>query len=433
MEALGTKVLVITFLFVLLLVGALASFQPAEAKKASGKKLLDTNSKLVCGDALCEEPMTIEEKIAAFLFSLTGEKATAMKPISKIAEMMKQVKQKTTQPPPVTQTQPPTPEEPRGTTASPDTTASIMQTRVGEPVALPPIQLPSPYRVAVNEVTNRIYILYDVYNNPIIAVIDGVNNTIIKKTIGLPYGGRNIVVNSELNLVYVPNSWGGITVINGSTNQIIKENIEIGSSFTFFDVASDGRIFVAADDDLLTVDPNTYLVSPCQLLEYDGRDLLILGDAIFIFDRSQSITKVGFDCIEKARIPIHSAEMKAKNPLTGRFYIGYPAEAAVTRLSVITENLGVLKKSYIAGHSAAIDVNTKLDWLYLAIVTPESGYGFSVHIYDGKVYNLINKFVVGSEGVHISPRDIAVNPNFNRVYIIFEEGDKVLVYDVASS
>jgi len=43
------------------------SVQPADAIKGSGVSLTQISSAMVCGDQLCEKPMTIEEKIAAFL------------------------------------------------------------------------------------------------------------------------------------------------------------------------------------------------------------------------------------------------------------------------------------------------------------------------------------------------------------------------------
>ena len=53
--------IVILFSIVILLSATLYS-QDVEAIKGSGQKNPETNSKKVCGDKLCEKPMSIKEK-----------------------------------------------------------------------------------------------------------------------------------------------------------------------------------------------------------------------------------------------------------------------------------------------------------------------------------------------------------------------------------
>jgi len=56
----------VVVIFSLVLLLGFGSIDIAEAKKASGVYVTEINSKAVCGDRLCDTPMTIEEKIAEF-------------------------------------------------------------------------------------------------------------------------------------------------------------------------------------------------------------------------------------------------------------------------------------------------------------------------------------------------------------------------------
>ncbi len=61
-------------------------FEPAEAKKSSGNPLTEITSKKVCGVQLCDEPQSIEEKIAAFLESKSKGEGGAEQQIGRFSE-----------------------------------------------------------------------------------------------------------------------------------------------------------------------------------------------------------------------------------------------------------------------------------------------------------------------------------------------------------
>jgi len=67
---LGKTELIVVFLAVLVLFVGINSFENAEAIKSKGNSLTETTSKQVCGNFMCDEPMSIVEKIAAYLLSL---------------------------------------------------------------------------------------------------------------------------------------------------------------------------------------------------------------------------------------------------------------------------------------------------------------------------------------------------------------------------
>ena len=62
--------LIVVFLAVLVLFVGINSFEDVEAMKSKGTYLTETTSKQVCGNFLCDEPLSIAEKIAAYLLNL---------------------------------------------------------------------------------------------------------------------------------------------------------------------------------------------------------------------------------------------------------------------------------------------------------------------------------------------------------------------------
>jgi len=61
-----------------ILIFALVLSQNAEALKSEGNSLTEVSSKKVCGLSLCDEPMSIEEKIALFYQKLSGGESTVL-------------------------------------------------------------------------------------------------------------------------------------------------------------------------------------------------------------------------------------------------------------------------------------------------------------------------------------------------------------------
>ena len=77
-----------------------------------------------------------------------------------------------------------------------------------------PSVLPGPFAVAVNPITNKVYVANNSGNSVII--IDGVTNTIKNVAVGVnPF---TLAVNPLTNKIYVANLGGGVTVIDGATN-----------------------------------------------------------------------------------------------------------------------------------------------------------------------------------------------------------------------
>jgi DNA-binding beta-propeller fold protein YncE len=75
----------------------------------------------------------------------------------------------------------------------------------------------SPRAIAVNPVTNRIYVTHS--DGPGLAVIDGATNAVVTD-ISAVGGILDVAVNPTTNRVYAPAVGGGLAIINGATNTI---------------------------------------------------------------------------------------------------------------------------------------------------------------------------------------------------------------------
>src|SRR5204863_3519406 len=72
----------------------------------------------------------------------------------------------------------------------------------------------SPFAVAVNPVTNKIYVANT--GSGSVTVIDGASNT--ASTVGVGSGPIAVAVNPVTNKIYVANQVGSVTVIDGASN-----------------------------------------------------------------------------------------------------------------------------------------------------------------------------------------------------------------------
>jgi len=75
---LGMRVIWVLPIIASILIFSLVLSQNTEALKSEGNSLTEVSSKKVCGLSLCDEPMSIEEKIALFYQKLSGGESTVL-------------------------------------------------------------------------------------------------------------------------------------------------------------------------------------------------------------------------------------------------------------------------------------------------------------------------------------------------------------------
>ncbi len=151
-----------------------------------------------------------------------------------------------------------------------------------------------PMGIAVNPVTNKIYVIRNAFSNTAVSVIDGATDTVIKNInitemgkkppemiINTFPGGKTykilpvqVAVNPQTNRIYV-SDWnygdGGITVIDGRTDQVIDTIVGLGGG-------SYG-IGVNPDTDRIYVDNVQYgYKAPYQIAVIDGATDKILAN-----------------------------------------------------------------------------------------------------------------------------------------------------------
>jgi len=75
----GNKVtLIVAFSAILVLFFGMTLFDDVQAMKSKGNSLTEVSSKQVCGNFLCDEPMSIAEKIRLYLQQLSGSESTVL-------------------------------------------------------------------------------------------------------------------------------------------------------------------------------------------------------------------------------------------------------------------------------------------------------------------------------------------------------------------
>jgi len=68
--------LIVAFSAILVLFFGMTLFDDAQAMKSKGNSLTEVSSKQVCGNFLCDEPLSIAEKIAIYLLTLAQQEET---------------------------------------------------------------------------------------------------------------------------------------------------------------------------------------------------------------------------------------------------------------------------------------------------------------------------------------------------------------------
>jgi YVTN family beta-propeller protein len=109
-----------------------------------------------------------------------------------------------------------------------------------------PIRLnKSPFDVAVNPTTNKIYVIHQF--PPSLSVIDGGNNNILNQSIPLGKSPVDIAINTNSNKIYIANSGSGsISVIDGKTDKLIDGGIKVaGTPVSVAVNPNTNRVYVA--------------------------------------------------------------------------------------------------------------------------------------------------------------------------------------------
>jgi YVTN family beta-propeller protein len=289
----------------------------------------------------------------------------------------------------------------------------------------------SPFDVAVNPTTNKIYIIHQ-FPSPSLSIIDGGNNNILNQSIPLDTSPVDIAINTNSNKIYIAQSGSIISVIDGKTDKLIDEGIKVVAGRQVSSVAvnpNTNKVYVAygnfnnisvidetkKDNDNikniplfsatadLNINPNTNKVYASH---YSNNTVSII-DGI-------SDTKI--DEIEVGTTPIRIDIDKETNQI---FVLNQYSDS----VSVINGTTDTLLKTLKVPSDRPYDVefDSETSSIFVTNVGSDSSDKVNVIKYDNddKYLNYIH---VGKR-----PVDIDVNPETNKTYVVNSDSDTLSI------
>ena len=286
-----------------------------------------------------------------------------------------------------------------------------------------PARLPT--ALAVNPVTNKIYVgthPLDGYN---VTVIDGATNS----TTIIPFGTDapgEIEINSVTNKIYVTdNSGNGLTVIDGATNTTTKIN-SVYNSFAVDSVSN--HIFLSASDGtLLSMDGATNAISTLATGLPPAYAMVLnpMTHQIYL-DSTPNNTMTSIDEVTGATSTVSvgiSPKYLAVNPVTNRIYVS-------------TQGNQFLSPGTIDGGNASVTVVDGATNKTTTIETGASPHAVAINPVTSRGYvanrGSNNVAVIDAAGnIRLSPGKqpsaVAVNPITNQTYVANTDSNDVAI------
>lgn len=254
-----------------------------------------------------------------------------------------------------------------------------------------------PVAIAVNSVTNKIYVANFSSND--VTVIDGATNS--ATTVGVGQAPIAIAVNSVTNKIYVANSGSaGVTVIDGATNS--TATVAVGASPNDVAVNSvTNKIYVA----------NSY---------------------------SATVTVIDGMTNSATTVAVHGHPSSlAVNPQTNEVYVTCPNWGAGSSdpwgsyVDVLDGSTNAVTSVSVGYDCSGIAVNAITNRVYVPCIVARSGYGYAtMYVIDGATKAVTAAFAAG-----IAPNwpyPVAINSVTNKIYMPDGRGD-VSVIDGATN
>ena len=282
----------------------------------------------------------------------------------------------------------------------------------------------SPYAVAVNPVTNQIYVANNGSNN--VTVIDGATNA--TTTVGAGTGCIAIAVNPITNKIYVANQGSNnVTVIDGATNTTNTVSVGTGPQGVAVN-PSTNLIYVAngASKNVTVIngvtnatttvtDPSA--VSPFSVAVNSGTDMIYVGNY-----GSSNVTAIngGTNTTTTITVGTHPTAV-AVNPITSQIYVTNSGSANVTVINGFTNGTTTVA----AGTDPlGVAVNPLTNMVYVA-----NGTSNNVTVIDGAT----NATVTLADPNATGPYAVGVNPVTDKTYVANLDSNNVTVIDGATN
>ena len=248
----------------------------------------------------------------------------------------------------------------------------------------------SPSAIAVNPVTNRIYIAHYSTNN--VTVINGATDTVIGSGIYVGTSPMAIAVNADTNKIYVANNVSNsVSVIDGASNSVIA------------------TVAVGSNPRGLAVNPVTNLV---YVANYGSNTISVIDAS-----NNNSVTTVPGIYSNPERIAV--------NPVTNKIYVGVHNPSNITIINGVDNTTATTTGAPISGFSyaPAIAVNPVTNTIYVADGV-NSGKVAAIHGADNSQSTAL--------AVGATPGALAVNPVTNTLYVGNQNSSYISSIDCAA-
>lgn len=301
----------------------------------------------------------------------------------------------------------------------------IQQARAESVIANIPVG-GKPKAVAVNPVTNKIYVVIQGDQGKV-AVIDGANNTTTMVDVGV--NPTDIAINMRTNQIYVVNRGSNnVTVINGTDNK--TDTVQVGKDPAAVVVNSiSNKIYVAnSTSNNITIISGTNQSTETVSAGIRPYAMAInpLTDTVYAVNSgSDDVTVINGSNNTTSTVKVGSIPATvAVNSATNKIYVANSGEKSVTVIdgkNNSTENIIIGEPPY------GLKVNPVTNGIYVSHLIDND---FSVIHEDGSVMNVAMGQVPLPGSI---PPSLAVNPMTNRVYITNLATDDIAVIDGISN
>jgi YVTN family beta-propeller protein len=278
----------------------------------------------------------------------------------------------------------------------------------------------NPYAVAVNPVTNKIYVPN--YGSSNVTVIDGATNTKTTVTAGTsPYA---VAVNLVTNKIYIPNyTSNNVTVIDGATNT--KTTVTVGTNpYAVAVNPVTNKIYVAnrGSNNITVIDGATSTTVAVAVGTYpQALAVNTVTNKIYVANSgSDNVTVIdGATNTTTTLTAGGNPWAVAVNPVTNKIYV---TNRGVGNFVTVIDGVTNSTTSVSAGSTCAVAVNPVTNKIY---VVDESLN--NVKVIDGAT-NTTTTVTVGT-----FPKAVVVNPVTNKIYVVNETSNNVTVLDGATN
>lgn len=275
-----------------------------------------------------------------------------------------------------------------------------------------------PYKIVVNPVTNRIYVLCEQYLNTkrVLKVIDGINDTVSNMVIlGTDVYPNAIAIDSVLNKIYITDNYNNKLWVCDQ-NGVITETITAGANPTaiMVDPISHWVYVLCANGNspyvsIIGVGSCASGTHPSNFAKNPVTNTLYISSSL----DTNTVTVVNTSTVQTIN---NISGRIVVNPVTNKIYVASSDVKVIDGATNAVETITTLN-----GTASAIAVNPSTNKIYVT-----NGTTNTLTVIDGAT-NAVQTLTTGS-----TANSIAINPVTNKIYVPNSKTNNVTVVDDVS-